>query len=391
MSDFATRLLEKLLQDAEKKRAGVRARTAAITQSALEPYHSNNSFSERESFETLMQAAHESGAIFLTREKGFGLEGRIERVDLLDLTKLALFLDVSTQKELLLKARLMLTPFIQEFKVLNDVLESWQLLKKVRRTSPEKAKDWSDAARVIIHMRNQPDITKGELPIREVSAHLFKNTKVIEKLSGLLDVLLCGNLDSPPRNPREVWSEIGLHKEEQPVRLAGSVTIKRERVCALLDTPYSAFPASTVLGIESYPSAIITIENQTTFHTEAKKCCDENILLIYTAGMPSPAWSAMYTRVIMSVPNSTPILHWGDVDEGGFRIAAYIAKLTHNCGHKLMPYLMAPNDVAQEKRRPATDKTLERMKYYAEAAGWADLAIAISESGFTVEQEALSY
>jgi hypothetical protein len=50
---------------------------------------------------------------------------------------------------------------------------------------------------------------------------------------------------------------------------------------------------------------------------------------------------------------------------------------------------MSPEDVPLEKRRPATEKTLERMRHYAEKAGWVLLADSIFESGFTVEQEAL--
>lgn len=389
MTDLATTLLKKLLQDAEKGKAGVRVRSAAITKSTLEPYHSSRSVTDRESFEALMQAAQDNGAVRLTRERGYGIDGRIERIDLADLGKLASFLDIPTQETLLLKARSALSGLIEEFQVLTEVLESWRQLKKVRGTAPEDVQDWIDAARVIVYMRAQPDIAKGELPIREVSAHLFKDSKVIEKLSGVLDVLLCDNIDSAPRSHYEIWSEIGLRREEQPVRLAGNVAVKRERVCALLDTPYAAFPASTVCSVENSPSAVITIENQTTFHSEARRCCDENVLLIYTAGMPSPAWQAMYTRILMSVPRSTTVEHWGDVDEGGFRIAALIAKLAKGCGHTLKPHRMAPEDVALEKRRPATEKTLNRMRHYAEKAGWPALAGKIFEAGFTVEQEAL--
>lgn len=262
-------------------------------------------------------------------------------------------------------------------------------MKSVRGTHPDDVQDWVDAARVILYMRNHSEISKGELPIREVSARLFKDSKVIENITRLLDVLLCDTIDARSRDPYETWSEIGLCRVEQPVRLAGNIILRRERVCALLDIPYAAFPASTVCCVESPLTAILSIENQTTFHSEAKRHYDENVLLIYTAGVPSPAWKAMYTRILQSVPQSTSIEHWGDVDEGGFRIAAMIAEIAKTCGHTLKPHRMSPEDVPLDKRRLATEKTRNRMRQYAERAGWVGLANMIFEAGFTVEQEAL--
>lgn len=111
---------------------------------------------------------------------------------------------------------------------------------------------------------------------------LFKDSKVIEKISSLLDVLLSGSTESIAREPYEICGQKSAYAEKkQPVRLAGKVIIRRERVCSVLDSPYTAFPASTVLGIESSIYTLITIENQTTFHTEARRLHDNDVLLIY--------------------------------------------------------------------------------------------------------------
>jgi hypothetical protein len=389
MTSLGRDLLAKLLREAEKGKAVIRLRKAAITRSALELYHSSSSIQDRETFEAIMQAAQDNGAVRLTRERGYGVDGRIERVDLVDLEKLAAFIGVPTREGLLFNAKVVLSEVVKDFQILNEVLEGWRQLKNVRGTSPEDVQDWIDAVRVIQYMRDQDEARIGELPIREVSAHIFKDSKRIEKLVGTLDVLLCGSIDSTSRDQCEVWLEIGLRREEQPVRLAGNVTIRRKRVHALLDVPYAAFPASTVCGVDGFPSAVISIENQTTFHTEARRRCEDNVLLIYTAGMPSPAWRAMYARILKSVPKSTAIEHWGDIDEGGFRIASVLAELAKECGHILKPHRMAPGDVPLEKRRPAAEKTRSRMRLFAEKAGWAQLASEIFEAGFTVEQEAL--
>ena len=113
------------------------------------------------------------------------------------------------------------------------------------------------------------------------------------------------------------------------------------------------------------------------------------VLLIYTAGMPSPAWRAMYGRLLESLPPTTPINHWGDVDEGGFRIASTIATVARAAGFSLRPYGMSPDDVPVKMRVKASAWTLERIHHFACAAGWFELGQAMREAAFVSEQESL--
>ncbi|MFA5439827.1 Wadjet anti-phage system protein JetD domain-containing protein, partial [Dehalococcoides sp.] len=139
----------------------------------------------------------------------------------------------------------------------------------------------------------------------------------------------------------------------------------------------------------SVPSAVISIENQTTFHEEARARHEENVLLIYTAGMPNSPWRDMYVRILQGLPREVPVFHWGDIDEGGFRIASVLAKEAARAGHTLLPMKMHPQDVPTEHRRPASPKTIERMAYFARQAGWDEISMEIEKAGFTVEQESL--
>jgi len=137
-------------------------------------------------------------------------------------------------------------------------------------------------------------------------------------------VLLTGSIDTDSRDFTEVIQELGLYKEPQPVRLAGKVVIQRSRVTAVLDVPYTALPAEDILGLASVPTKVVTVENLTTFSALARASASSEELLVYTGGMPSPKWCAMYDRLIATLPSHVDIFHWGDVDEGGFRIAAFI-------------------------------------------------------------------
>lgn len=389
MDALATTLLAKLLASGEKVSAGRRTRAATLTAGALKPYSESRHLVERESFEAAVRAAADAGAVELEYEKGLGSDRAIVRITLLEVDALATFLGQPTRRSTTAQARASLAGWFETFPVLDAVLSRWESLYKVRGIGPERAMDWADAAAVIVHMKHDARVREEDLPIREVSAKLFLDSKRIEQLTAPLDVLLSGDIETEPRVPVDIWAEVGLRREDRPVRLAGAVVVRRQRVSALLDTPYGAFPAQTVLGIDGAPAFVLTIENQTTFHSEAKRRTDDNVLLIYTAGMPSPAWRAMYQRLLTGLPVGTPILHWGDVDEGGFRIAAYIAEAARRAGHVLQPYRMSPTDIPEDRRRSVASGQAGRMRGFAAKAGWVELAAVLAESEFTAEQEVL--
>jgi hypothetical protein len=226
----------------------------------------------------------------------------------------------------------------------------WALLRTVRKLGPESTQAWLDAIRVIVFAQGLRQAEAIAHPIREASYRIVKATKRLEKLAPAVDVLRSNDLDASPRAGDEVWKEIGLFREEQPIRLARNVTIMRERLTAILDAPYAAFAATSLLGIVDVPEHVTTIENLTTFHSEARRQCNAKFLLIYTGGTPSPAWRAMYRRLLGSIPDSVPVRHWGDVDEGGYRIATLIAQNGKHAGKNSAALANAPR---RHTRRPA--------------------------------------
>jgi Uncharacterized protein conserved in bacteria C-term(DUF2220) len=317
--------------------------------------------------------------------------GFIVRVDVLDKRRLAAFLGTVPLEDVMAQVRQKLGPLQGRFPVIEEVLQAWGKMRSVRGMGTESADDWIDAARAIGETRKMVERCELSAPIREVSARLFANSKRIEQLFVPTDVLLAGTTDAQPREAIEVWQELGLFREERPVRLAGAVVLEREGVTARLDMPYVGLPATTIRRAVSRPSLVMTIENQTTFHSEARRRCQEPVLLIFTAGMPSPVWRAMYGRLLQDLPVDVPLYHWGDIDEGGLRIAARLAQDARAIGRAIEPWRMHPNDVPAEDRRPATAGTLARMQRHAELAGWTDLGQALFEGGFTIEQEGLKY
>jgi Uncharacterized protein conserved in bacteria C-term(DUF2220) len=389
MDAIAQQLLEKLLVIGNKAAAGVRSRAAALTAAHMADYHGLRSLPQKSLCETALLAAGRQGAISLTKDKHNPEGGFFQRIDLLDVEILARFLGQAPYSSHLALASQQLNDHIGNHPVLSEVIKKWAAMGKVRSLGPNDVQTWLDAIRVISFCAERAIKDAISIPIREASAKLFNNSKRIERLVAPVDVLLQCSIESPPRPIPEVLGEIGLFREEQPILMAGNVTIIRTRLTAQLDAPYAGFAAYSVLGLASTPTLVMTIENLTTFHSEAKRRCDEPILLIYTAGMPSPAWRAMYARLLSSIQSTVPVFHWGDIDEGGFRIAAALAKVALAAGHALNPYAMSPDDVPPDMQNKASTRTLDRIRHFAAAAGWPELGLEISAAGFTVEQEGL--
>lgn len=386
MSPLARKVLERLLKSADKFEAGVAVRRPALTSSSLSEYRGLRSLKAKEDFEAVMAYGQAVGAIEIQRPRLDPL-GFIERVELLDVLKLAKLLGEVPHATRVQSAQQTLAVRFADYPVLLEVLSCWEKLKKVRSTGPDDAANWVMACDVIDYCRTQVALGTTETPVRDASARLFKDSKRIEFLVSRLDVLLAANVDDAARPEAEVLQELGLYREQQPVRLAGNVVVCRERGSFPLDRPYCGLPPSTVLGVESTPSQVLTIENLTTFHVWARQHCDSDVLCLYTAGMPSPAWRAMYVRLLSGLPATTSVLHWGDVDEGGFRIASVLSRCAANAGHALLPWKMRPADVPESLRRPASARTVERMVKYASEAGWNGIAYELGTAKFVAEQE----
>lgn len=388
MHPIARDLLLKLLAAGDKAEAGVRTRAPVLTAAQMKSYRELRSWHQKQECEETFLAARDAGHITMIRDKLNPVDGLIERIELLEVTGLASFLGLNSYAAVLDRAKNQLAPLRAAHAVIDEVFQRWAGMARVRGLGPQDVDGWLDAARVIEVCERQTE-RDVELPLREFSARLFRDSKRLEKIAVELDVLLCDSIDSEPRTAAQVWQELGLLPQQHPILLAGRVQIDRGRVNTLLDAPYTGLPAASIRAVIGQIDDVLSIENLTTFHSEARRRCDSPTLVIYTGGMPSPTWCAMYQRLLRSLPVGLPVRHWGDVDEGGFRIAARIAAVALEAGHILNPHRMSSGDVPEQMRVPASEATLNRIERYATAAGWTDLGRQISAAGFTAEQESI--
>jgi Uncharacterized protein conserved in bacteria C-term(DUF2220) len=379
-ADLARHLLGQLLTSGERSAAGVRARAPALTAVALKKYRELGELQRKAEFEAVMAAAVHCCAVSLVWDDAHDTH-------LIAADKLAAFLGVPLAQDQVSTATGALAHLVQTHPVLADVFDTWGKLRKVRGAGPGSYGDWQDAA-ALIRFTQDRAFQQASLPIREASARCFGDSKRIERVVPMLDVLLSESVASEPRGESAVLEELGLYREERPALFAGRVQLERDRVTSLIDAPYAGFAPYAVKRLISAPDRIISIENLTTFHREAKRCADLNEMVLYTGGMPSPAWRAMYIRLLGSV-RDVSVYHWGDVDEGGFRIASVLAADAKQAGCTLRPWCMYPDDVPASARQTASERTRERMRHFAALAGWEELGDAVFEARITSEQEGL--
>ena len=397
MSD-ARRVLERLLRKGERARLRGDATPVSLpmtTEASARDYLSLRTLAERETFHAQIAVAEHAGAIAAQRDRHRGDGDRLLRLTVVDLDALASHLGVPLLDARVREAAVVLSPWRPHFPVLDDVLAAWRADRKVRGHGPEAAPDLADAA-LAVHARLADE--SHERILRRESARLFAGrplaSKRLEQLTPWLDLLASGQLVADgPIEKEHVWAALGLRREPQPLLVAGPGTLLLDGDVALpLATTFLGVPLDAVRGVRTDAACVLSVENLASFHDAARAAGADRVLVVYTGGMPSPAWRRAYVRLLRSLPPDMPVWHWGDIDEGGFRIAAVLADTVSATGHRLQPWRMSPAALARSAL-PGVDvpdaAVLGAMCRWAERAGWDGIAAELRSHPLCLEQEAL--
>lgn len=334
-----------------------------------------------------MRAAEKVGAVRLEWSKLGGDERPLDGVVLVNLRHLATHLGRPTVADQVDTAERVLSPWAQSKLPIPILLATWRALRTVRGMGPEAAGDFADAARLVNHLRGLP---AEDRILRQVSVELFASSKRIEALQRHIDVLTAEDVQAPARHAEEVFARIGLRKEPQPFLVSGQGQILlRGEACPIV-RPYVGVSPSVVVGYEGTPAWILTIENLTTFHVAALALGSRTDgLILYTGGMPSPAWCRAYARIRAALPPRATAYHWGDIDEGGFRIA-WVIQQTDPGTLALHPWLMDPT-ACGGRRVDVSPASHAAMSRNALRLGWRTVAQGLRDAGTRAgcEQESI--
>ena len=390
----ARRVLERLLRRAEAAlRAGDR-RPATLPMDGKRDaaeYRALRGVADFDDFHARIALVERAGAITVERDRHRDNGERLLRLAVRDAAVLARELGVALLHERVARAEVALDRWRPRFPVIGDVLEIWRDGRTVRGHPVEAAVDLADAAHAVALL--QADAC-AERILRKASVELFGHSKRLEALTPWLDLLVTGEPAASGLEDERVWSALGLRREPQPLLLAGPGTV------ALDDGSFHAlprrwlgFPVDAVRGIATGAGALLSIENLASFHEAAALRGEAPVLLLYTGGMPSPAWRAAYLRLLEGLPADAGLYHWGDIDRGGLCIAARIAHSAQAAGRRLQPWQMSPAvlpaAVVAAAERPAAG-VLAAMVRWALEAGWDPLARALQRQPLLLEQERLA-
>jgi hypothetical protein len=360
--------LRQQLRRGEQKR--VTGSTAAPQKTNLIPTSSiywRQSFDERMRGHEQIRDAVKRGVVEVKWGDQGGEDRPLEWVRVRDVDALAKLLGVTTNVGQLQAAQEGLAPWLTNYPRVNEVLHAWAALRRVRALGPESWHSWRDALRVLDALAVKPG---EDQVIRVLSGHLFSDTKRIEDLLPQLDVLSAEGIASRSRSKWEVLRTLGLVKQPLPLMVAGAgaILMVEGPDCTIVQ-PYVGVAPRGVRGLAATPEWVLTIENLTTFHLAAEvlKGRDDG-LVVFTGGMPSPAWVTGFRHLTKGLPRGTVFYHWGDIDIGGFRIAARLQEFAMPEGVSLKPWLM--DLTSQGCGEEVSESTCNAMRSAAIRAGW---------------------
>jgi len=383
-------VLERLLRRAESaRRRGADARVSLPMRGVDEYTTSLAALPELEAFHAEIALAERAGAIAAQRDAHRGDGTQLLRLTVTDPSALARHLGVTLLDERVAEAAQRLAPWYARFPVLDEAVAIWRQGRKLRGHGPEAAAELADAARAVAA---RADDAGHERILRRESVRLFGDSKRLERLTPWLELLVTGELAASGLAKEEVWSSIGLRREPQPLLLAGRGMVTLDDATLPLVRPYLGVPVESLRSVTTSARCLLSIENLASFHDAAQANSAGDVLLLYTGGMPSPAWRAAYARVLRALPSPLPVFHWGDIDEGGFRIAAALAAVAREAGRHVQPWLMSPSVLPAGILRSAevpAPALLAAMRRWAERAGWPQVVESLARQPIRLEQETL--
>lgn len=390
-SAFARLVLDKLLQKAERAWARGELPEGSILFSAtsLPEYFTLPLRADKDAAHADLRNAERQGAIALEWERLAGVDGHIVRARLVDAECLANCLSRPPAWALYRDAEAQLQPWIQTPSV-QALLARWRRGKQVRGYGPQRAKEFVDACKIIAACQHQTSLE--DVPVRRLSATLFADSKRIENITLALDILTNDSIEALARDPDDVRQSLGLVRFHQPVLLAGRGTVELvDGQMIPLPSPYIGLAPQSIRDISalSDESYLLSVENLTTFHELALgRGGPLNGLILYTAGMPSPALMRVYRLCAKANEASGSLrLHWGDIDLGGFRIASRLAGVT---GNPLHLWAMDPSRYLETpSRKDLSKEECDEIEAIGSRWGWGAITERVRQCARAIEQEAI--
>ena len=362
------------------------------TNASLPEYYRLERFADREEYHARLQTFINAGAVSVEWDPSAGERGQLLRVTMTSSMAAANLLGIDLPWDLASAAIRDLKSVAKEgLPAIDHIVDGWRHGKAPGGVAADKASQFVDSMRVIDSAQRMGARDK-DLLLRRFSANLFGDTKHIEALARQIAFLL----GEPDNSEEDVFARLGLVKHPQPMLLSGppSCSVRVGENVVPLVRPYLGLRPDTIDGLQVGNGdirCILTIENLASFNEAAQDTSNPNdMLLIYVAGNPTPSLLAAYTRLLMSVEPPI-VMHWGDIDLGGFRIAARLADTVKTAGYQLDLWHMNPAESATDQNDKASEHKIDQIVVICEKYGWMRELEGFKQHPVFQEQEFISW
>ncbi|WP_225972362.1 Wadjet anti-phage system protein JetD domain-containing protein [Hydrogenovibrio thermophilus] len=363
------------------------------TKSSLQEYYRLERFADREEYHARLQIYSKVKAIAVDWDLGAGDRGQLARVTLLDPKAVVNILGEELPWEVASRAIAKIESVAREgLPNVDRIVDDWRRGKAPAGVAAERANQLVDSMNIIDAAQKLSEGGQDVL-LRKLSARLFHDSKRIEALSRQLAFLLGEPTES---EQEDVFARLGLVKHPQPMLLSGPTgcKIQIDGEAIPLAYPYLGVRPDNIRGLICSSDRIrrvLTIENLASFNEAADSSENaKDLLIVYLAGNPTPSFLAAYNRILGSL-EPTKILHWGDIDLGGFRIAARLADSVKTMGYTLDLWRMNPLEVVTGQQKTAPQKKIEEVSTICKNYGWSKEAEGLQNSPVFQEQEFIDW
>ncbi|MCY7296236.1 Wadjet anti-phage system protein JetD domain-containing protein [Alteromonas sp. a30] len=363
------------------------------TKNSLPEYFNLEKSTMREAYHARLKRFINVGCVEAEWDRLAGVNGQLMRITLTNPDAAATTLALVTPWTGTMKAIELLAPFIDNrIPAVEQTIEQWRQGKTFAGASYENAQKVSDAASVIKHCLDT-DTSKKDILLRRLSIQLFNDSKRIEALGSQINRLM--GMDNLVESDN-VFAELGLVKHPQPMLISGSPDILLTTTGGKTNLifPYSGLRPDRLISIDSSRqkiNCILTIENLASFNEAAEhETNPHDLLIIYIAGNPTPSLLSAYERIIESV-NPKVLMHWGDIDLGGFMIARRLAMSARNHEHRLQLVCMDPSKALHSHSVEATERKTHLIGEICHEFGWNEEAAGLTLHPFFQEQEIIEW
>lgn len=363
------------------------------TKNSLPEYFHLEKSAMRDAYHARLKRFINDGCVEAEWDRLAGTNGQLMRITLTNPDAAATILALVPPWAGTIKAIQLLAPFIDNrIPAIEQTIKQWRQGKTFAGTSYENAQKVSDAARVIKHCLDT-DTSKKDILLRRLSIQLFSDSKRIEALGSQINRLM--GIDNLVESDN-VFAELGLVKHPQPMLIGGcpDISLATTGGKTNLIFPYTGLRPDRLVSVESSRqniNRILTIENLASFNEAAEyETNPHDLLIIYVAGNPTPSLLSAYERIIESV-NPKVLMHWGDIDLGGFMIARRLAMSARKHNHELQLICMNPSTIRHNQTSNVTERKIDLISEMCSEFGWENELAGFTSHPYFQEQEIIEW